>query len=1054
MDMLLRNGKVVQPSLEPGAGMPNVVVTSKETGGQPTEPKRIDPTGGVGRQIPRNRDRDAGGHKDYEMNQAWMEAGMAEAFRQFATHMALGLRSAPPRAIGHEDSRNMRNFLDLVELDFVERGIEARQWGKELKRYLTGDTLGYWLYSRRTETPLTDWEYEAAVALATAAARWTDSYEERLRFQKDLEDAKYRWTNGEREPGLQRERTSRGTRWNDATETRCFECSGRGHGGRDCPLRKGVMRRNGETCSSCATCAVATGPNSIPVSPDWGKTLLAREEPVNAEGRDVGENPQPLAVQSHSGTTPLPEEGPTCKRDLNSETGVDAAEGDRPQDTRTQEPQWWREHGAPEDTTSRDTLCSVGMTAILRVEVAGIPGEALLDTGASRSTISPGAVERLQVKVWRLPDVCVFTVANGAQLRIDRVVKGLTMWCGATRLSGDFLVGHVPYDLVVGLDWLTNHRVAWYFQSDKLRTYVKGQWCDLPLVRTNDAKLRSGSTQGRHQRTPEDGKNMRHFLDLVGLEFIDLGIRAQYMTQKRMAAMMANNVSQGDHNAYSVRLAAIVAQEVTMTPDQLVGFYLANLPEEQCRVITQGGMRKFTEWQEVAAALAASEAPWKATYEEWLPYQQQLADARHRAENGEQKRSPRREVARGGYLRDDNTEARCYECRGKGHLGRDFSPNWRQRLIPKGSRDTPGEDSRHTPSTSEESPAPPRTTEEQSGPATGRCEESAPKHTRGITQWNEDERTADIYWWREGTPLDLAHEGNGSLCGLLDTGASRSFISPAAIERLGLRVCFLPKACAFTAANGEVLHMDRVVTRLPMICGGECFTGDFLVGPIPYDVILGLDWLITHRVAWCFQSDKLLRYVNGRWCELPAQRKSDRLAVDTPATEGNAKTPADRAYDVLAQQVSCMTAKEAATLLRPPPKRCKSRHRAGERVKIKDLLRKARNDTQQLKRALDGLHFIEALPEAEAKGVAYLPTERQGPLMCATVEHHRAKSWSPDVQSAVVAAPLDADTEASPWPTAKLEYTEFDAWSQGRNAPATPADIHRPSAAQATTVSQ
>ncbi|CDI85000.1 hypothetical protein EPH_0013920 [Eimeria praecox] len=224
-------------------------------------------------------------------------------------------------------------------------------------------------------------------------------------------------------------------------------------------------------------CAVATGTNSIPVSPNWGKTLLAREEPVNAEGRDVGENPQPLAVQSHSGTTPLSEEGPTCKRDPNSEPGIDAAEGDRPQDTRTQEPRWWREHGAPEDTTSRDTLSSVGMTAILRVELAGIPCEALLDTGASRSFISPGAVERLQLKVWRLPDACVFTVAN---------------------------VGPVPYDLVVGLDWLTNHRVAWYFQSDKLHTYVKGQWCDQPVVRTNDAKLRSGSTQGRHQRTPAE----------------------------------------------------------------------------------------------------------------------------------------------------------------------------------------------------------------------------------------------------------------------------------------------------------------------------------------------------------------------------------------------------------------------------------------------------------------------------------------------------------------------------------------------------------------------
>ena len=53
----------------------------------------------------------------------------------------------------------MRNFLDLVEIDFVERGLEAQQWGEELKRYLRGDALGYWLYLRRTGAPLTDWEY-------------------------------------------------------------------------------------------------------------------------------------------------------------------------------------------------------------------------------------------------------------------------------------------------------------------------------------------------------------------------------------------------------------------------------------------------------------------------------------------------------------------------------------------------------------------------------------------------------------------------------------------------------------------------------------------------------------------------------------------------------------------------------------------------------------------------------------------------------------------------------------------------------------------------------
>ncbi|CDJ62968.1 hypothetical protein ENH_00030490, partial [Eimeria necatrix] len=243
-------------------------------------------------------------------------------------------------------------------------------------------------------------------------------------------------------------------------------------------------------------CAIATGPNSIPVSPDWEKRLHMGTERKRTEGPDVGKTQQPPADQSHAETTSPIKEWTRRKMDRSGEQNDAATEGDRPQDTDTEELQWWREQKVQEDTTPQGTLCSVGVTAVLRVEVAGNQCEALLDTGASRSFISPGAVERLQLRTRKLPEEHVFTIANGAQLRIDRVVKGLTMWCGTARLAGDFLVGPVPYDLVVGLDWLTTHRVAWYFQSDKLRTYVDGQWCDLPVVRAAEATQRNGSTQG------------------------------------------------------------------------------------------------------------------------------------------------------------------------------------------------------------------------------------------------------------------------------------------------------------------------------------------------------------------------------------------------------------------------------------------------------------------------------------------------------------------------------------------------------------------------------
>ena len=102
--------------------------------------------------------------------------------------------------------------------------------------------------------------------------------------------------------------------------------------------------------------------------------------------------------------------------------------------------------------------------------------------------------------------MCVFTIANGAQLRIDRTVKSLTVWCGRECFTGDYLVGPVPYDIVLGLDWLTRHKVSWYFQSDKLRTYLDGKWCELPLMSTHMDKR----TEDDNQVTPKRTSPNRH----------------------------------------------------------------------------------------------------------------------------------------------------------------------------------------------------------------------------------------------------------------------------------------------------------------------------------------------------------------------------------------------------------------------------------------------------------------------------------------------------------------------------------------------------------------
>ncbi|CDJ65626.1 hypothetical protein ENH_00007820 [Eimeria necatrix] len=253
----------------------------------------------------------------------------------------------------------------------------------------------------------------------------------------------------------------------------CFECQGRGHPARVCPSKGERTKRPGETCKRCG------GPNAIPVSLERRNQLLSTAEGTKTS-KEHEEETRPLTeMRWKSGPTSiLSEETPDATTN-NRRKSAEATKEGHGSDVTEILPHWWRETYMKESYDQGGALCCVGATAVLRVELVGSPCEALLDTGASRSFISPKTVERLQLKVRMLPREHRFTVATGARLRIDRVVTGLTLWCGHARFSGDFLVGPVPYDLVLGLDWLTEHKVAWYFQSDKLRTY------DLPVTTLN-----------------------------------------------------------------------------------------------------------------------------------------------------------------------------------------------------------------------------------------------------------------------------------------------------------------------------------------------------------------------------------------------------------------------------------------------------------------------------------------------------------------------------------------------------------------------------------------
>ncbi|CDJ66789.1 hypothetical protein, conserved [Eimeria necatrix] len=207
-------------------------------------------------------------------------------------------------------------------------------------------------------------------------------------------------------------------------------------------------------------CLVATGPNAIPVSLERGNRLLNTIEEIKMSDEDVQGTQPPSETRFESGAVPMRSEEAPCEKTDSSGKSAEATEEDcKPEAIETM-PHWWREISAKESCNQGRALRYVGATAVLRVELAGSSCEALLDTDASTSFISPKTVERLQLRVRRLPEEHRFTVATGEQLRIDRVVTGLTIRCGHARFSAGFFVGPVPYDLVLGLDWLMEHKVA------------------------------------------------------------------------------------------------------------------------------------------------------------------------------------------------------------------------------------------------------------------------------------------------------------------------------------------------------------------------------------------------------------------------------------------------------------------------------------------------------------------------------------------------------------------------------------------------------------------
>ena len=231
----------------------------------------------------------------------------------------------------------------------------------------------------------------------------------------------------------------------------------------------------------------------------------------------------------------------------------------------------------------------------------------------------------------------------------------------------------------------------------------------------------------------------------------------------------------------------------------------------------------------------------------------------------------------------------------------------------------------------------------------------------------------------------------------------------------------------FTLASGKQLRIGRVIKRLKMWCGRERFTGDFLVVPVPYGVVMGLEWLMAHKAARHLHSDKLRTYVNGKWCGLPVIRSCRGKQKGNNTEASRQRAPAEQAYDIITRQVSGMWAEEAAALLRQPPRRCSSYVRAGIKVPIDLIVQQARDNTRRLNVPVQRLNLMLALHEAdEAVGLRHRD-ERQEALCCTLIGNHPPPVNQISNQTHENTSAEEGEEE-SPGADAQLEYHQFDEW--------------------------
>ena len=113
---------------------------------------------------------------------------------------------------------------------------------------------------------------------------------------------------------------------------------------------------------------------------------------------------------------------------------------------------------------------------------------------------------------------------------------------------------------------------------------------------------------------------------------------------------------------------------------------------------------------------------------------------------------------------------------------------------------------------------------------------------------------------------------------LFDYGASYSFVAASSVDVLGLEVETLDEPLHVSYPLGTRVRFDKICRDCELEISRILLTVDLRVMDISdFDVILGMDWLIAHRVVINCDNRRITAYTRDKICVTFQGEKHDAL---------------------------------------------------------------------------------------------------------------------------------------------------------------------------------